>query len=331
MIKKAILLLCALSMLLGCVCAPAAADTVDGEEAQPRELKLLFFGNSFTFSTLGYLPQLLEEALPGVNVTMGITYTGSCSFSTHVDLFEKNKPYTLYAEYKSENGRWNSYEELLSAKMILLRDTWDIIGLQQSVENLHDFNGLEQFADLISSWIDYPVAFVYNMAQARHANDVSFLSAAYPDLPDGEARSDAHFASIADYARRAKEGVIICDVLPCATAVQNLRTVPAIKELGNNGYLAYDEGGHLHHGLGMLAASYAACYKILEIIGALPKLYGLQFMPSDNYIQQIHFVGNGSACVGITPENMLLAKKCAMLACKKPFELSDCSSLPAGD
>ena len=308
---------------------PAANGAQAGEGSPERvnELRLLFFGNSYTFSTLTYLPPLLDEALPDTNVTVGIAYRGGCSLSMHTDMFYQSTPYPLYAEYTTSSEQWTCFNDVYSAQMLLSKCRWNIIGLQQSVEQLRDFSHLEQLADMIAATVTYPVTFVYNLAQARHPNDNVWLPQNYPQEDSMMGRSNAHFADIADFARRAKNGAYIYEVLPTGTAVQNLRTLPMAESIGEAGYFSIDSEGHLQNGLGMLAAGYAACCKLLEIIGRAPSIYGLQFTPTDEYHIAAYTPFSKGSCDGVSPENKLVAIKCAMLACKNPFEISDCSGM----
>ena len=72
---------------------------------------------------------------------------------------------------------------------------------------------------------------------------------------------------------------------------------------------------------------YTAC-RIAELVRELPKLYGMQFVPTDAWAEETQLPDADASlpCVGIREENVALAKKCAMMALKKPFELTDCSA-----
>ena len=295
-------------------------------------LRILAFGNSFTYSTLNYMPVILEELMPETEIVMGICYDGGSSFARHMAKYkggdeELNIPaeYERYSEYRTTNGKWASVTEPYTPQRALNRYEWDIIILQQSVENLHDFDGLSQFAGLITDSLTHPALLVYNLAQARSPGD-PWLDK-WMEGETAVARSNTHYRMIADYARRALESPYISAVLPGGTAVQNLRTCSFAASTGDSGYFSKDTSGHLQSGIGPLTAGYAAACRIAELCRELPKLYGVQFTPTDEWEAAKEFPnwkGNGP-CVGVTPENMQLARKAAMLALKKPFELSDCS------
>lgn len=295
-------------------------------------LRILAFGNSFTYSTLNYMPVMLEELMPETEIVMGICYDGGCSFARHLTKYkggdeEMNIPaeYERYSEYRRTVGKWVSATLPYTPQRALDRYEWDIIILQQSVENLHDFDGLCQFAGLITDSLTHPAMLVYNLAPARSPGD--------PWLDkwiEGETavdRSNRHFQMIADYGRRALETPYISAVLPSGTAVQNLRTCAFAAAAGDSGYFSKDASGHLQSGIGPLAASYAAACRIAELCRELPKLYGIMLTPTDEWEAEKEFPNwkTNGPCVGVTPKNMQLARKAAMLALKNPFTLSDCS------
>ena len=293
-------------------------------------LRILAFGNSFTYSTLEYLPMLLEEMMPETEIVMGICYDGGCSLARHTEKFNGGDAgrgipaeYERYSEYRSTVGKWVSEPEPYTPQKALDRYEWDIIILQQSVENLHDFTGLCDFAALVTDYIRYPALLVYNIAQARKPGD-PWLD----DWMEGETemeRSNRHFQMIADFAERAMDTPYISAVLPAGTAVQNLRTCSFAAHTGDSGYFAKDAAGHLQQGIGPLTAGYAAAGRIAELCRELPRLYGLQFMPTDEWAAEKAPPGGCGPCVGVTEENVRLAKQCAMMALKNPYAVTDCS------
>lgn len=302
-------------------------------EAVRPALRILVFGNSFTYNTLDYVPALLEEILPETEIVMGICYDGACTLERHIIKFnggdeESEIPaeYSRYSEYRTSVGHWASVADEYTPQMALDRQDWDVIVLQQSVENLHSFDELSAYCELLLGYLSSPVNFVYNMAQARHPGDTGWLIDSVEGVT-GMERSNSHFQAIADYAQRALETPYISAVLPCATAVQNLRTLPFAADCGELGYFSKDDGGHLQEGIAPLAAGYAAAYQIAAMCGESPKLYGLTLMPTDEWMKETNIpsrISNGP-CVGVSRENLVLAQKCAMMAVKHPFEITDFS------
>ena len=295
-------------------------------------LRILAFGNSFTYSTLDYLPALLEELLPETEIVMDICYDGGCTLARHAEKCNGGDErqgipaaYERCSEYRRSVGKWVNLPEPYTPRDALDRYAWDIVILQQSVESLNDFESLCAFAELVTVSLREPALLVYNIAQARSPGD-PWLA----ENVEGETaaeRSNRHFELIAEYARRALETPYISAVLPGGTAVQNLRSCSFAAGTGDCGYFAKDAGGHLQQGIAPLAAGYAAACRIAELVRELPKLYGMQFVPTDAWAEETQLPDADASlpCVGIREENVALAKKCAMMALKKPFELTDCS------
>lgn len=311
---------------------PSSGGSASGGGSRPF-LRVLVFGNSFTYSTLKYMPHLLEELLPETEIVMGICYDGGCSFARHVNKFGGgdsgqgiDAEYATYSEYQKTAGEWINVSSVYTAQKALDKYEWDVIVLQQSVENLHDFAGLSTFAGLVTGYLSYPALILYNMAQARHPGDTGWLPSNMSGST-GLERSNNHLLAIADYAERALATPYISGVLPSGTAVQNLRTCAFAAETGDEGYFSKDSGGHLQDGIAILCASYAAVYRLLELIGETPKLYGLRLYPTDGWLSEANIPARNTPCVGMSEANVLAAQKCAMMAVKKPFEITDCSAL----
>ena len=290
------------------------------------ELNVLVYGNSFSYSTLSYVPSLLAEAVPNVNVTFGILYSSGMQFSGHISNFNNDTPYSRYNEYKTTSGKWEKIDDTITGKMALNLHRWDCIVLQQSVEHLDDFDSLEEFADILNQYLTVPVKYLYNMGQARGANGDTWLPNNYTGSTIAE-MSDKHFMDIADYAHRALDSCIISDVIPSGTAVQNARTT-TLAQYGESGNLCKDTLSHLQNGIGILCAGYAASYKILESTGRFGKIYGFGLNPTDLWLTNTNVPSTMHGnCVGITKANKILGMKCAMMAIKNPFEITDCSNI----
>ena len=65
---------------------------------------MLFIGASFTQDSVAYVPMILEELLPGYDITIGICYTGSATLAQHVEWFDSATEYQVYSEWTTANG-----------------------------------------------------------------------------------------------------------------------------------------------------------------------------------------------------------------------------------
>lgn len=288
-----------------------------------RTIKVLIFGNSSTYSTWGYAPSLIEEFCPGVKCKVGLLYNSGESFSGHITAFNNDTAYTRYSLF--EDGVWTNTADEITGKNALVSDEWDIIVIQQSNNAMMSQTGkadADTLCSLISSYIDYPVQIVFSMPMTKGAN-CSGLSTYYPNISDPEERSDAAFADFATYSEDMLEKSYISHIIPCGTAIQNARHT-SLKTYGTYEYLCDDDVGHLQNGIGVLCASYVAAYKVLEIVGETPKLFGSPLSPTDAWLEEIDLLTKTlhGECVGVTNANKILAQRCALQAMKYPYEIT---------
>ena len=74
----ALLLLCAV---------PATAKNSDEEQTDKKTIKLLCFGNSFSMDVLCYVPFVMKNIAPDVDLTIAIAYNGGSSLVQHMANF----------------------------------------------------------------------------------------------------------------------------------------------------------------------------------------------------------------------------------------------------
>ena len=296
-----------------------------GSEDVPEIVKrmnsfsMLVFGNSYSYSTLGYLPQIMKSINPDIRFKIGILYKSGQNFAGHINDFINDVAYSKYTEFDFDATQWTTEEDSVTGKDALDMEEWDAIVLQKGVDGgSYDYDGMEELADLITQYINdsYPVTFMYNLASTYQT----------PTLEE----SNAQFLQLAQFAQDMMNKPINFICLPCGTAVQNARQIATFQAIGNRGYLAWDATGHLQNGIGVLCAGYAAAYKIMEMIGKKPKNFNIPYSPTDANLDSVkypsRYISEASPhhgpCVGVTLINKIMAQKCAMMAIKKPFEIS---------
>lgn len=290
---------------------------------QKKTFNVLIFGNSSTYSTMGYIPSVWAEFCPDTDLKFGLLYSSGQSLAGHLSMFNADTPYPCFSLY--ESGVWVNSTNSVTGKQALDNDHWDLIIIQQSNDSLMKGLGKEDITNLcdaITNHINYPVLFAMNMPMSRGANAPS-LEILYPDISDKEARSDAAFNDIANYCESALEYGYISDVIPCGAAIQNARHT-TLKTIGEKEYLSYDDVGHLQNGIGVLCASYTAVLKLMEIACKSGKLFASVYNPTDAQLATINLYTRTmhGECVGVTKANKIIAQKCANMAIKKPYEIS---------
>ena len=299
----------------GIVVKPYIRRGINTEDAVTEDfndgIRLLVFGSSFAYSTLGYLPQVMREIMPNKRFILGICYYSGAQFSNFNNFWDNDTAYTEYTEFDTAYGKWINKANTVTGKEAVSKYNWDYIAIQGGGLNKDDYNG---FCQRILNYAQKPYTFLFNFS---HGNSL----AAYEEK--------------ADFAREIVEESYAYDVLPCGTAIQNARTT-SLNSLGEASELRYDSSpGHLQNGLPVLIGSYTAAFKLCELSGIKPKIYNIQYEPTDSDLaylkywmryQSASIPGHGN-CVGVNTANMVLAQRCAMMAIKKPYEVTDMTTV----
>ena len=251
MSAKKLLLTLALALLL---CCPPTL-------AAPRQLRVLSVGNSYSVDAFVYMPFVMRNMAPDINLTLGILYRGSGSLQKHW-----NGRITL------PDGVTQTYYECTGARKWVdcgthtleqLTDSttyqWDIVILQQA----------SNYSRLYGYYQPY-LNYLLNYISGRQRKTLLFawlLTPAYPDgyYNLGSSNSDRMFYDVANCAKRLMEQTTVSILLPGGTAIQNARHTP-LDTIGQFGHLSYD-GLHLQEGLPCLINCYAATAALLSAIG----------------------------------------------------------------
>ncbi len=109
----------------------AAASFSQENAKQPKTLRVLMIGNSFSQSVLPFLPPIVE-ADPTVSLKIRNAYIGGCSIQRHLKEFDtsaanpEHRPYGTNLPIEGIKGNKASLQECLKA------DTYDIVSIQQA-------------------------------------------------------------------------------------------------------------------------------------------------------------------------------------------------------
>ena len=83
------------------------------------------------------------------------------------------------------------------------------------------------------------------------------------------------------------------------------------------------EGLHLNDGIACQIETYVMVEKICEIMGIPRSIVGNDIAADENFLVQNNVIGVNGNAVGSTAENRLIAQKAAIMAIKKPFEITN--------
>lgn len=300
-------------------------------DTQKISLKILFLGNSFSMDTCSYVPWVMANTNPGVEVKLGCLYIAGASLSDHVrNIQNSSAAYTYYSffgsgPYDVADDKWSESANA-SANSILAAETWDYIVLQQKSINSGNYNTIDGTLDtlvgLIREICGDNIKFGWLLTQAYTDTYLSSLGTKPVDA-DGTSldTSKKMYEAIASVAHDVCENYGIDFLIPTGTAIQNAR-LTSLGSLGSSGGLTAD-GYHLQEGLPCLIGAYSMVMAILRNANfsettvmlspfRLDDAWDDAYTPTDQH--------NGTV-VGINDDNCLIAQKCAVRALYSPFEV----------
>lgn len=294
--------------------------------APKKSLRLLCFGNSFTEDAISYVPMIVKQLAPDIDVTIGIAYIGGCSLQQHLANL-RGKVYTdgekvylpqRYEYYKSENcAPWVMLRNK-DADAILADNEWDVVTFQQNGAQAHC-----EWAQAICPYISELVKLIDEKKNGIRLGWI-LIHGAYGA---SDAGFEYYWSGVANNARKTAE-VLDCVVFPYGTAVQNLR-LSGLKSLGDGSVknLTVDNG-HLQEGIGCYCAALTNALTILQLAGVDDVDIMDDLTEIDEAtIRYMNIPGPhlGSGVIGMTPENRYLAKLAAVAAISDPYNLTDLS------
>ena len=206
-------------------------------QKSPKSLYILAIGNSFSWDAMEYLYQILQE-LGYKDIFLGNLYIGGCTLSTHASNLTNSS--SAYDYRVNKNGSWSSTSGFVANKAIAERD-WDYISMQQASGS----SGLpETYEPYLSTVIDAvkrlcPSAKrMWHMTWAYQGNYTAsqFSSYNYDQM--------TMYNAIVNCVKTKVQSRGDFDfVIPCGTAVQNLRTSFMGDNITRDGYhMSYREG-----------------------------------------------------------------------------------------
>ncbi|MBD5307168.1 MAG: DUF4886 domain-containing protein [Bacteroides sp.] len=302
-------------------------DDNESSDAQ-KEIKILFYGNSFTCDSVSYVPTLLSMIAPDLKFTLAIAYIPGCSLAQHAANFSQKVQTLDGAEYSpttyelyvstSDAPKWGKTGDL-SALRIFDREEWDLVTFQQ--------NGIaapKAFDTYFKPYLSIIISNLYSLSISRDRRlKLGWLltQGAYGQT---DAAQRSQWQGTAANAGKVMESTPFEVLFPFGTAVENLRATD-LKDLADGIGLTVD-GGHLQEGLGCLTAAYANTITILDLAGlGHLSVFGTDFEPDREICDYIGVVGPNygtSGVVGISMDNCLKAQTAAICAVKNPYEVS---------
>ena len=300
-----------------------------------KEIKILCFGNSFTQDSMSYVPFILKNIAPDLNVTIGIAYLGGCTLAQHCANLTGSEvtsdgvtfsptPYVFHL-YKNRAISWITQSSVDVEDVLVLED-WDIITFQQaggySYREWEIFYApfIYKIHKAIFDKMSHPVKLGWLSIHGAYANDLNAIKTRWEQTTENTEK-----------VQNLTGNEVI---FPFGTAVQNLSTIASLADIGDGVGMTAD-GAHLHEGLPCLAAAYANALTILREAGLEWKsIIGEGTRPTKEWCNTIkvptpNYGATTNDVVGVTDDNAYYAQVAAIQALKKPYELTDISMILA--
>ena len=217
---------------------PVSSETDPVEPVQPKSIKILAVGNSFSVDAMQYLWNVMASA-GYTDITLGNLYIGGCSLDTHWSNISQDK--AAYTYYKNTSGSWSNTTSSVSAA--LAEQDWDIVTIQQvsqSSGNPSTYGNLDNILSYIKE--NEPNAKIYwHMTWAYQSDSIHSGFAYYGNSQ--VAMYNAILSTVQDKVSAKVDGVI-----PSGIAIQKLRATTVGDTLTRDGY-------HLNYGNGRYTAA----------------------------------------------------------------------------
>ena len=304
------------------------------KEAKKQKIKILCFGNSFTQDSMSYVPMILKNMMPSVELTIGMAIIGGCPLVQHLASFTGENQILdavtyapkNYAYSKSINGEpWTKLGSR-NPDYMLADEEWDIVTFQQ--------NGEAAFKD----WNTYFAPFIFKLHKSVFDKITRNIKIGWLLTHGAYASSDEDFLQnwqgTANNAKKMLDVTGTSILFPYGTAVQNLRST-SLKALGDgSGHNLTADNAHIQDGIGCMAAAYANALTILKSIG-LGKIgvIGETTRVDADFITDNNAQGPNlgtSGVIGVTDNNCYLAQVAAECAIKNPYEVTDLANVELG-
>lgn len=274
-------------------------------------MKVLSVGNSFSQDAFAYVPFLVEEFAPEVELDLALLYIGGCSLERHHGNMLNGTPDYTYWYYHSGDGRWTSEPEK-SLQYGLEKMDWDIVVFQQQSSKSRYYDTYQPFLDEL---LDYtkerlPRAhFAWLMTQP--------YGTGYKEL--GDMSMEEMWARINMCSERVLKETCIEMVIPGGTGIQNARYTE-LDRLGGSGHLVAD-GYHLQEGIPSLIEGLIATHSFLKFYGKEIDVEKSQLKVTPEWRKARNTPGPNGEPEEANDEEYRMARQCARWAIESPWML----------
>ena len=275
------------------------------EDYKQTKLKVLLIGSSHGMNTMSQFPWIAYKS--NIDVTVGNVYKGSLSLQQIAQSIKDKTEIGGWFKVFSK-GKWMSLANTEFSNVINYTE-WDYIILQRSAS--YDENWDEVQSEAMGIIINEIISI------AKNTPNIVFNSG-FADPKQSAEEIVSQSNAIINSAKQMQAEFQL-DIIPVVTAIQNARKT-SLSSLGNYQYhnLCYDSQ-HLDYGIGCYVAGITLFQFFFGRIG----ISALTAKGYASYEEAKQFVGNlvdsggeKMAYTEPTDETILIAKYCAMAACR---------------
>lgn len=131
--------------------------------------------------------------------------------------------------------------------------------------------------------------------------------------------SDDMALKSAETSKSVIENTVLDFILPYGIAIQNARHT----NLDNYGNHMTYEGTHLNEGIATLLAGYTIAQKFANMFSAAKSILGDPLRPTKEWQTEKNIPQPHGDVLGISNDNCLMAQKCAFMAIKNPYIITE--------
>lgn len=301
------------------------------ENAYSKSLKILFLGHSTVQDELTYVPWILQNVAPELNLTMGIGYKSGTNISGtngyNAGFDDPSYTFGIYSIYEQNGNAWANQSNSVTIKQALDDKDWDVIVLTESAwftsektpsDDTTHFEVLGEFIDKVVNYVKKPIKigvfFNHNRFATNSGVQIETETSYEETIEQYQTNILNKYAAVQFF-------------FPNLTAYWNARGT-VLDQYGNaEWHHMLADYAHYQEGIGCYLGSCCSVLTILDIAGINNRsILGEQTRPNLAWVTEKNIPGknpsSGITVVGISDANCLIAQKCAIAAYKKPFEIS---------
>ena len=265
-------------------------------QKSPKSLYILAIGNSFSVDAMQYLYQILQ-GLGYKDIFLGNLYIGGCTLATHANNISTNAG--AYEYYTNGSGNWGSVNGHTVIAAMKERE-WDFVSTQQASGS----SGMEDtFDPYLSTIVAAMKQYCPNAKRMWHMTWAYQGNSTHPEFPKyGKNQMTMYNAIVNAVKNKVVSRGDFDFVIPCGTAVQNVRTSFLGDNITRDGYhMNYKVGRYL---TGLMWARQITGKSIADVT----------YKP---------------ASYSYTDDEIFVIKEAVENAFKKPYEVTESTMPPA--